>query len=234
MSLIPLHATDLVLDNRPWLWAEREQARIAAHWAEQAKGNAALFDGRLLVAWRYAIEDGVLRGACLETDFSKFLAWRDFGFPDTGIVNVFAMAALRAEDGAYLMGVMGQHTANPGRIYFPAGTPDPNDVVDGNVDLAGSVIRELMEETGLSADDVTIGAGFTAIRRGQKLAVMRDLTVRGSAEEVQARVRDNLAGLAEDELDDLFIVRGPGDLDPARMPDFIVDFLSERFRQDAG
>ncbi len=114
------------------------------------------------------------------------------------------------------------------------GTPDPNDVVDGNVDLAGSVIRELMEETGLSADDVTIGAGFTAIRRGQKLAVMRDLTVRGSAEEVQARVRDNLAGLAEDELDDLFIVRGPGDLDPARMPDFIVDFLSERFRQDAG
>lgn len=234
MSLIPLRATELVVDHRPWEWAVREQARIAAHWAAQAKGNSTLFDGRVLVAWHYEITDDVLRGSCLETDFSKFLAWRDFGFPDTSIVNIFAMAALRAEDGAYLMGVMGQHTANPGRIYFPAGTPDPNDVVDGSVDLAGSVIRELMEETGLGTGDVTIGTGFTAIRRGPKLAVMRDVTVRGSADEVRARVRGNLAGLAEDELDDLFIVRGPGDLDPARMPDFIVDFLSERFRQDAG
>lgn len=234
MSLIPLRATEIVFDDRPWEWAAREQARIAAHWAAKAQGNATLFDGRVLVAWHYEIVDGVLRGSCLETDFSKFLAWRDFGFPDTSIVNIFAMAALRAEDGAYLMGVMGQHTSNPGRIYFPAGTPDPNDVVDGRVDLAGSVIRELMEETGLGADDVTIGAGFTAIRRGQKLAVMRDLTVRGSAEAVRARVRGNLAGLVEEELDDLFIVRGPDDLDPARMPDFIVDFLTERFRQDAG
>lgn len=234
MSLTPLRATDLVFEDRPWVWAEREKTRIAAHWAQKAHDNAALFDGRVLVTWRYEIVDGVLRGACLETDFSKFLAWRDFGFPDTSIVNVFAMAALRAEDGAYLMGVMGQHTSNPGRIYFPAGTPDPHDVVDGRVDLAGSVIRELMEETGLGADDVTIGDGFTAIRRGQRLAVMRDLVVRGSAEEVRARVRANLASLPDEELDDLFIVRGPGDLDPARMPDFIVDFLTERFRQEAG
>ena len=159
MSLIPLRATELVVVHRPWEWAVREQARIAAHWAAQAKGNSTLFDGRVLVAWHYEIVDDVLRGSCLETDFSKFLAWRDFGFPDTSIVNIFAMAALRAEDGAYLMGVMGQHTANPGRIYFPAGTPDPNDVVDGSVDLAGSVIRELMEETGLGTGDVTIGSG---------------------------------------------------------------------------
>lgn len=234
MSLIPLRATDLVLENRPWDWAEREQQRIAAHWAAKSKDNATFFDGRVLVTWRYEIVDGVLRGACLETDFSKFLAWRDFGFPDTSIVNVFAMAALRAEDGAYLMGVMGAHTANPGRIYFPAGTPDPSDIVDGHVVLAGSVIRELMEETGLGADDVRIGEGFTAIRRGQRLAVMRDLVVRGTADAVRERVRGNLAGLAEDELDDLYIVRGPGDLDPARMPDFIVDFLTARFAQDAG
>ena len=99
MSLIPLRATDLVFEDRPWVWAEHEEARIAAHWAKKSQDNAALFDGRVLVTWRYEIVDGVLCGACLETDFSKFLAWRDFGFPDTSIVNVFAMAALRAESG---------------------------------------------------------------------------------------------------------------------------------------
>lgn len=234
MSLIPLQSIDLVFEDRPWDWAVREEARISAHWQEKAKGNQALFDGRVLITWRYDIVNGILRGACLETDFSKFLAWRDFGFPDQSVINIFAMAALRAEDGAYLLGVMGAHTANPGRIYFPAGTPDPHDIVDGRVDLAGSVIRELMEETGLGADDVEIGNGFTAIRRSQRLAVMRDLRVRGSAEDVRARVRANLATLEEDELDDLYIVRGRDDLDPARMPDFIVDFLCARFDQEAG
>lgn len=234
MSLIPLRATDFVFDDRPWEWAEREKSRIAAHWAEKAKSNPDLFDGRVLVTWRHSIADGVLSGSCLETDFSKFLAWRDFGFPDTSVINVFAMAALRAEDGAYLLGVMGGHTANPGRIYFPAGTPDPNDVADGRVDLGGSVIRELMEETGLGASDVEVGEGFTAIRRGQRLAVMRDVLARGSAEEVRATVRANFAALAEEELADLYIARGPEDIDPARMPDFIVDFLAARFAQDAG
>lgn len=234
MSLIALRATDLVYEDRPWEWAELEKSRIDAYWASKAQANSALFDGRVLVTWRHEIRDGVLHGACLETDFSKFVAWRDFGFPDTSVVNVFAMAALRADDGAYLLGVMGAHTANPGRVYFPAGTPDPHDVVDGRVDLAGSVIRELMEETGLGAHDVEIADGFTAIRRGQRLAVMRDLRVTGSAEAVRARVQATLKTQNDRELDDLFIVRGEGDLDPARMPDFIVDFLRARFAQEAG
>ena len=63
-----------------------------------------------------------------ETDFASFLAWRDWGFPDRSVFNGFGMGALRCSDGAFVLGEMGRHTSNAGRIYFPSGTPDPDDI----------------------------------------------------------------------------------------------------------
>ena len=93
-----------------------------------------------------------------ETDFASFLAWRDWGFPDSDVFNGFGMGALRCADGAFVMGEMGHHTANAGRIYFPSGTPDLDDLSGDTVDIAGSVAREVEEETGLTPADYRAGA----------------------------------------------------------------------------
>ena len=63
------------------------------------------------------------------------------------------MGADPLADGAYILGVMGEHTANPGQIYFPGGTPDPDDIAGDTVDLDGRVLREVAEETGFDIDD---------------------------------------------------------------------------------
>src|ERR1700733_15455855 len=131
---------DLAFRPSPWPFAQTKRAEIDANSAlkEQEKP---IWNGRILLA-REPVFTGERFAACyFEADFASFLAWRDWGFPDASVFNGFGMGALHASDGAFLLGEMGAHTANAGRIYFPAGTPDPEDVRDGMLDLAGSIVR---------------------------------------------------------------------------------------------
>jgi 8-oxo-dGTP pyrophosphatase MutT (NUDIX family) len=215
-----------------WPFAREEAGRIAAFWADFHAQYPATFNGRIFLQHRWQLEGGVYRAACLEADYASFLAWRDFGFPGTPLRNGFAMAALRAADGAFLLGEMSAGTANPGKIYFAAGTPDPKDrLPDGTIDLAGSVLRELAEETGLSAHEVRVGEGWTCVDLAPRVAFMRDVRIDLPATEARALMLSRMAGLPEQELADIHIVRGPADLDEARMPPFQVAYLCWAFAQ---
>ena len=151
------------------------------------------------VAGRDPVFAGDRFGACyFEADFASFLAWRDWGFPDRGVFNGFGMGALRGSDGAFVLGEMGQHTANAGRIYFPSGTPDLDDLSDGAVDIAGSVAREVEEETGLTPADYRAAAHWDCVVAGAAIAMIRMLNVEvtGEALRAQDRGQSRPAGIA--------------------------------------
>lgn len=223
--VVRIERAELQFSPRPWPFADARRAEIDAHFAGLRRDKPDLWNGRVLLLHEFAIADAVLRGAYLETDFASFIAWRDWGWPDAAMRNCFGQAALRAADGAFLLGVMADHTMNAGRIYFPSGTPDPTDVVGAKVDLAGSVLRELAEETGLTAADVAIDEGWHAVLAGARLAMLKMVRAPVPAAELRARILAHLAAERQAELADIRIVRGPADLDPM-MPEFIVDFLT--------
>ena len=131
---------------------------------------------------RWALDDGVYTAAYSPVDYASFLAWHHFGQPNQPRRNGFAMAALRANDGAFILGVMGPHTANAGKIYFAAGTPDMSDVTpDGRVDLATSMTRELFEETGLHANEVVIDHQWILVTEMQRAAFMKNARLKVNA-----------------------------------------------------
>ena len=135
----------------------------------------AVWNGRVLLLHSQVLADGVFRGDYLETDYASFAAWRHWGRPPAGVHDCFGAAALVSADGAFLLGVMGAHTFNAGQIYFPCGTPDPDDIVDGKVDLDFSVRRELKEETGLDAAEFTAEPGWTTVVDGALIVQIKVL-----------------------------------------------------------
>lgn len=222
-----LRGASFRFDPRPWPWAEAHAERIDAHWAKVAAGNPSVFDGHVLMLHEGALDGDRFEGAYLETRYSRFLAWRDFGFPEAGIRNCFGMGALQSGDGAFLLGIMGDHTSNAGKMYFPAGTPDREDIVGGSVDLIGSIARELVEETGLALGDLVFTDEFSLIEHGARLALLQRVRAEGSAQAVTARIRANLAMQDEPELADMAIIRTPEDVaaNAAAIPPFLAAWL---------
>src|SRR3984957_20632856 len=137
---------DLRVRQEPWPFAQTRRDEIDAHFAEARRAKPEIWNGRVLIGRNAGHRDGRLTADYFETDFASFLAWRDWGFPDRSVVNGFGMGALQSSDGAFVLGEMADHTANAGRIYFPAGTPDLDDVKRGAGDIAGSITREIEEE----------------------------------------------------------------------------------------
>ncbi|WP_407520409.1 NUDIX hydrolase [Methylobacterium oryzisoli] len=228
VTLRRTRAVTAALGPYEWAWARENRARIEAHWARRRAARPAMFNGRVMLAHALAERNGACHAALFETDYATLTAFRDFGFPDPGIFNVFAAIVPRSADGAYLLGRMNGHTANAGQIYFACGTPDPEDVREGGrVDLGASALRELHEETGLVPPETD--RGWTVVQEGGHLAFLRPMHFAEDADTLLARARAHLAAEAVPELADVVAVRGPDDIDPASMPVYAQVFLRDAF-----
>jgi 8-oxo-dGTP pyrophosphatase MutT (NUDIX family) len=218
---------DLPLDPWSWRFAEERRAEIDAYFASLRLEKPQLWNGRILLARDPVFAADRFSARFFEADFASFLAWRDWGFPDPNVFNGFGMGALRCADGAFVLGEMGRHTANAGRIYFPSGTPDLDDVRGAAVDIAGSVAREAEEETGLTPADYRASANWDCVVAGAAVAMIRILHVDMSGEALRARIEANLARQQQPELAAIHLVRDSSDL-TAAMPRFVTAFLERQ------
>lgn len=229
-TLFHVDRLDLSFVPKDWAFARENRAEIDAYFAELQRRKPALWNGRVLLLHHQVVSGGVFRGEYLETDYASFLAWRHWGREDAGVHNCFGAGMVVSADGAVLLGVMNDHTANAGMIYFPAGTPEPHDIADGKVDLALSVARELKEETGCDIGEFSADPGWITAIDGTRFAQIRVLRSRQDAETLRTRMVAHLAQEVKPELSDIRIVRSAADFDPA-MPDFVTMIMEWLFRK---
>ncbi len=228
--LITVDRLHCILEPHAWDFAALRAEDIQSHWREKTRANPSLYDGRVLLARRVAQSgdaegDRTLSIEFFETGFSNFLAWRDFGFPDAGVYNCFAMAALRSKDGAYLLGEMGPGHSSAGAIYFPGGTPDLLDVRGDFVDLEGSAARELLEETGLSLQGAELEPSWTIVFDRHYVACLKTISSPESAEVLLARAQAHLTREDDPELAAIHMVSKRADLAHPKVMGFVRAFL---------
>jgi 8-oxo-dGTP pyrophosphatase MutT (NUDIX family) len=231
-TILELDRVEMGVEPASYAFTASERAAIDAYYAGKLQANPELWNGRVLILAAHRFEGRTLLGRYAESDYASLL-WLIGGNPPHPRARLcFSMGALRGADGGFVLVRMAAWTANAGRIYFAAGTPDPSDLTpDGRVDLEGSMLREFEEETGLAASEVRLAPTWTALYDERRIALMRQLVAREEAEVLAARIRAFAAGEERSEIDEVFVMRGPDDFREGTTP-FLRAYLAAAWEAD--
>ena len=202
----PIHGLDLRVDPGPHPLELAHREAIATHWSHEQAANPALYNGRLILQRQMRVEDGLIRATGHEASFASFLWWRRQA-DLAGACHLFGYPVLVAGDAALIAVEMAPHTANPGQVYFAAGSLDPSDVVEGRCDLNGNMRREVLEETGLDLDDAEADKLMYASYRPHKLTLLQIYRFEEPSEVLLARIAAFAKTAAEQEISRAVAIR---------------------------
>ncbi|MGB3502258.1 MAG: hypothetical protein WBA44_11580 [Mesorhizobium sp.] len=204
---------------------------IAANWQVEHAANPALFNGRTVLSSTFALDGDRLVGIAHPVQYATLLYWRK-NRREPGVEHWFGFPALVSRDNALIAIRMGRHTANPGRVYFAAGSLEPGDFVDGQADLHANMVREVREETGLDISGVRADANAHLLSKDHATVVFRRFYLEEDAEAVARRIEAFVAAESEPEIDGPVIIRSADDLPDglSHQMDAIIrwHFLGER------
>ncbi|MBC2773143.1 NUDIX hydrolase [Rhizobium sp. AQ_MP] len=206
-SLHPVHSLALRISPGPHPLDTTQVAAISENWEREVSANPALFNGNLILQREIRYSDGHLEARGHVSNFATFLWWRrqpEFA----GACHLFGYPVIVSSDGALIAVEMAPHTANPGQVYFAAGSLDMSDIVDGVCDIEGNMRREVMEETGLDLDQAVADPVLYASYRSRRLTLVRLFTFEQTAEELVQRIDAFARDCAEPEITRAVAIRG--------------------------
>ena len=225
-----LESCTLTVGPGRWAYAEQHAAAIDTHWAKRHADNPAMFDGTLFVLGDGRMENGHFSGMLVRTSFKRLLYWKDHGYPDTSVRDVFGSALITSCEGHVILGRQAAGNLNAGLAYLPGGFIDQRDLGDdGRVDLEASVAREVREETGLSPDELQRVPGFIATHAGALTSIAVAYRSPSTSAELSARIRAHIASEVQSELSEPVVIRSGADLEGLGMPIYASVLLAHLF-----
>lgn len=220
----------LTVTQTPWAFALAHADDISTLWRQRSHERPALFNGTVYLTRATRFVDGAFEAMLTRTDFKSYLYWREHGFPEAGVRDGFGTAILCSGDGHILLGRQRAGHVNDGLLYPPSGFIDAHDVAaDGTIDIAASIGRELIEETGLRPEDGDSTPGFLICSVGAQLAIARVWRLAAPASALCQRIEAHLAGDPAAELEGIVAIPGANAMDGLPIPPYARRLLRHVF-----
>lgn len=215
--ILPVREIDVRLEDGPHPFAAGRETEIRGNWEQEVSRNPALFDGDMALLASLAWHDERLVGTCHVVKYSTFMLWRRIQ-PVASAEHCFAHAIPVGADNALIAARMGAHTVNAGRVYFAAGSFEPEDFRDGRVDAHFNMAREVREETGLPLDRAAAEPAFHCWSGEGGTVIFRRYRFTEAADAMAESIRRFVAAESEPEIEGPVVIRSADDLAAGTMP----------------
>jgi 8-oxo-dGTP pyrophosphatase MutT (NUDIX family) len=230
--VVPVHSAEIDLDAAPHPFETENGAAIGQNWAREKTANPALFNGEVMLLSRLRYRGTRLDGVCHMVRYATFLLWRRWQ-PAGSAEHAYTHAMPVTSDNALILVRMAPHTANANRVYFAAGSFEPQDFRGGMADIDFNMMREVREETGLDLSGCERDPIYHLRSSEGASVIFRRYYLGQPAEAVADRIRAFVAAEEEPEIEGPVIVRGPSDL-PADMAQHIPAMIEWHFANPPG
>jgi 8-oxo-dGTP pyrophosphatase MutT (NUDIX family) len=215
-AVLPVHEIDVRLLDTPHPYEVAHVEEIEGNWQHEHAANPALFNGIMVLLSALELSGTRLIGQCHPVRYATLLYWRKNKGPNS-VEHSFAFPALVSRDNALVAIRMGKHTANPGRIYFAAGSFEPSDFTNGQVDLHGNMSREVLEETGLDIRSVRHDPHDYIYSENHSTVIFRRYWLDEDADTLARRIEEFVASETDPEIEGPVVIREgemPEDMSP--------------------
>jgi 8-oxo-dGTP pyrophosphatase MutT (NUDIX family) len=185
---------------------------IGANWKEELSANPTLFNGEFFMAEQAHIKGNAFEAVYKRTRFKTMMHWKK-NRTSLKPWHVFAVGVIVSSDNALIAGRMASSTAAAGRVYFPAGSFDEDDVRKEVIDVEGNMRREVLEETAIDlADAQRFDSSIYLVTADRSIALFRRYYFDLSSQELLTRIRRHIAAEPISELDDVVAVASSADM----------------------
>lgn len=226
-----VNSADVECLSGPLDYADMNRSRIDANWQLECAANPTLFDGEVYLAPNAYLEGNELCADFRRTSFSTLMYWRR----DNAVQrpwHIFAAGVIVSREGHLIAAQMAAHNAVAGRIYFPAGSIDDHDVVNGYVDYEANMRREVYEETGLDLLHATAEKTFNLVTHNRSVALFKRYYFELSTDELVAKIEQCLQTQSAAELAAIIPIMKAGILNDLSPP-YVRAFADWHFRGNA-
>lgn len=200
---------------------------IVSNWTHERAANPTLFDGEFYLAPEAELTGSAFHAGFKRTSFATLMHWRR-DVSQERPWHIFGVGVIVSSEGHLITGRMSAQNAGAGRVYFPAGSVDDNDIVDGYVDYDANRQREVREETGLDLLDARAEQQISLVTGNRSIALFRRYYFDVPSPELVSRIEQYLSGEEEPELSEIIPVKAAGAMGDAT-PSYVRAFADWHF-----
>ena len=132
----------------------RLKDKINENFENMKKQGANIWNGEVLCVSEFNIEDDKVEIICKKSDYAHYLYGERIGCPNEyECKNLSAGCLLETIDGYYIVGELDDNTSYPTMLQVTGGGIDKKDIIEENIEIEQTIIREAREELNIDLKD---------------------------------------------------------------------------------